>query len=418
MLSPTHFKPLCFMKTFPLSSKAILIAGSILSVLVIALIIWSVTGTAKGSKQQAASKAPANSVKSTAIQSEAGNQTAETQIALDNTKPGAPSTGPLTQQAISEVIASTLAELASGDPARIKAALDKLDETLSHQDSARAAISAIMGFLRSGKNAPTGEEFQLGESGVLTSGTTLREVLLDHLGTLCRDNGSTEAVDMARTVLAGFGSANEWAISLRNCAWLAPEDRALLNDKVAEMLDHKPWMENPSRGLLEAFDVAAFAGSTQVIQQLNANLSLGENSPIWRASTVALEQMAANHPMDVLQWLAANPDAMSDHPLQRADLLSKANLADPAQRRIIEDYLGRTNLSVDERSKIIAGLATPGGFLSNNLLTKPGQVTEESENQRLAMLNQIGREWQNKGRFSDLAGEINNFVLTTTLPPK
>ena len=323
-----------------------------------------------------------------------------------------------TPAALLSAIEATLADLRSGDPQKMKAALDRLDALLSGDGhDAAASIAAIMEFLKSGKDAPTGEEFVVGESGMLDSANSLRVNLLDHLGTLCRETGSKEALNVARDVLSKFGSADEWAVCLRNTAWLDPKSTSTLHGKLEQMLDHKPWQEKPSTGMLEAFDVAAYSGAVQLIPRLSNFLSQGEQSPLWRASTVALDQLATTHPGEVLEWLARNPTMMNEHPYQRADLIAKGDLNNPAQRRAIESILARRDLSVEERGKILAGLVTPGNFVSNNLLTTPPKFTPESEGQRLALVNRVGVEWRDSGKFPDLVPLVNDLITRST-PPK
>lgn len=318
-----------------------------------------------------------------------------------------------------KAIEQTLAELLSQDPERIKQALDRLDELLSGDGhDAQASIAAILDFLKTGKDALTGEGFQVGENGVLEAANTLRVFLLDHLGTLCREAGSKEALDMAKQILSGFGSADEWAVCLRNTAWLDPQSQPLLTSKMQEMLSHEPWLKEPSIGMLEAFDVVAYSGSLDLIPRLSGFLQHNDDHPLWRASIVALDQMATLHPAEVVDWLSKNPEMLNEHPMQRADLYSKVDLTDPAQKQAIEAVLARQDLSVKERSKILSGLLTPGNFLSNNLLTKQPVFNEATERRRLDLVNQIGSEWLASGRFSDLTSALNDLVKRSTLPTK
>ena len=347
-----------------------------------------------------------------------GNQVTPTSTQPSVARPSVSSTlKPATAPNVADVLESVFNDLRSGNPSKMKAALDRLDEVLANKEIDRhAAIAAIVSFLKSGRDASTGENFQVGQNGVLASGNTLRVVLLDQLGTLCRDNGSAEALSVAQDVLAKFGSADEWAVCLRNVAWLDANSGPMLAEKFDQMLNHPAWATQPSRGMLESFDVVAYTGATQMIPQLADLLKSSDSNPLWRASTVALEQMASKHPSAVLEWLSKNPGAMNDHPMQRADLLSKADMSDPAQRRIVESYLGRSDLSVEERGKIVAGLVSPGSFLSENLLTSPGQFTQESEAKRLALLHDIGQTWNNAGKFSDLTPFVDG-LLKGTEPP-
>lgn len=320
---------------------------------------------------------------------------------------------------LKKAIEQTLAELLSQDPERIRQALDRLDELLSGEGhDARASIAAILDFLKTGKDAVTGEGFQVGENGVLEAANSLRVFLLDHLGTLCLEAGSKEALDVAKQILSGFGSADEWAVCLRNTAWLDPESQPQLTSKMQEMLSHEPWLKDPSVGMLEAFDVMAYSASLDLIPRLSDFLRHDDDHPLWRASIVALDQMATLHPAEVVDWLSKNPEMLNEHPMQRADLYSKADLKNPGQKQAIESVLARQDLSVKERSKILSGLLTPGNFLSNNLLTKQPVFSEASERERINLVNQISSEWLTSGRFPDLTSALNDLVKRSNLPTK
>jgi hypothetical protein len=59
----------------------------------------------------------------------------------------------------------------------------------------------------------------------------------------------------------------------------------------------------------------------------------------------------------------------SDYPDLRADWFAKADLTNSAQRQAFDTYLARPDVSVSEKSKALVELASPGQFLSDNLLT-------------------------------------------------
>ena len=261
--------------------------------------------------------------------------------------------------------------LSSGSAAEKKQALDELDEILAGKDhDAVAGVAAIMDFLKTGKNASTGELFSVGPKGVLSTSPTLRVMLMDQLGSLSSEAQSTAAVDSARSILQTQGSADEWAVSMRNLAWLDPNSGDLLKQKAAEMLTNDSWAANPSTGMLEAFDVMVHTSATEMIPTL-ASLVGQTDSPLSRASSVALDRLAEQHPVETASYLLANPSVMNDLPQVRADLFSKSNLNDPQQRQLLETYLGTSSITVDEKTKSLNSLTAPGSFISNNLLTPP-----------------------------------------------
>ncbi len=388
---------------------SVILLGSIIAILGLFIFwVWHLASPAT----------PDRSVKSEAIklQSVSGSKKA---VKPSLTADTAEARSLRTPASLLKAIQQTLAELLSQDPARIKQALDRLDELLSGEGhDARASIAAILDFLKTGKDAVTGEGFQVGDNGVLEASNSLRVFLLDHLGTLCREAGSKEALDVASQILSSFGSADEWAVCLRNTAWLDPESQPLLASKMQQMLNHEPWLKAPSIGMLESFDVVAYSASVDLIPRLGDFLQHNDDHPLWRASIVALDQLATLHPGDVVGWLSKNPDVLKEHPMQRADLYSKVDISNPAQKQAIESVLARQDLTVKERAKILSGLLTPGNFLSNNLLTTQPAFNEASERQRLNLVHQIGSEWLVSGRFPDLASALNDLVKRSTLPVK
>lgn len=390
-------------------SASIILLGSIFAILGLFIFwVWHLASPANSTDFDRPSSSKVNSTSSANKNSQPSQGTKAAGISTARTPTN-----------LLKAIEQTLAELLSRDPERIKQALDRLDELLSGDEhDAQASIAAILDFLKTGKDALTGEGFQVGENGVLEAANTLRVFLLDHLGTLSREAGSKEALDMTKQILSGFGSADEWAVCLRNTAWLAPESQSLLTSKMQEMLSHEPWLKEPSIGMLEAFDVVAYSGSLDLIPRLSGFLQHNDDHPLWRASIVALDQMATLHPAEVVDWLSKNPEMLNEHPMQRADLYSKVDLTAPAQKQAIEAVLARQDLSVKERSKILSGLLTPGNFLSNNLLTKQPVFNEATERRRLDLVNQIGSEWLASGRFSDLTSALNDLVKRSTLPTK
>ncbi len=340
--------------------------------------------------------------------------------AANEDNPAAPDTQPLSAAAatIHAALEAALVELQSGDPARREAALQMLDELLSGAGhDAKAAIDAIMAFLRSGRDAQTGEEFVVGAEGLLDHAPTLRSLLMDHLGSLCLEAGQTEALTLAHSVLGKFGSTDEWAVCLRNTAWLDAKSGDFLTQKMEQMLSHEAWLKNPTRSFLESFDVIGSVGATSLLPRLEQFTSNQEMANLWRAGTVALDQFATNHPLETLQYLQSHPEFLQDRPLQRADLLAKADMGKSDQRALVEAYLQNPKFTADERGKVIDGLALQGGFLSQNLLTRPQAITPESEQLRIAMLHDLGNQWKGSNRFPDLNEYIDNLLLTTQPPP-
>jgi hypothetical protein len=271
------------------------------------------------------------------------------------------------------------------------------------------AIAAMRGFLETGQDARTGQDFVVGEKGELAGSPTLRVKLLDILGRISRRSGGADAANQARTVLETKDSADEWAISMRNIGWTQPGSQPYLVGKMREMLSHQPWLAEPSGGMLEAFDVAVFTRDASLVEPLAA-LAAGDHRPLQRAASVALERMSESAPLEVMNLLNSKPQTMAERPFIRADFFAKADLSVPAQRQAVESYLSRRDVSVQEKSKFLKMLATPASFVSDNLLTQSAPpVTDDSA--RTALVSKVTQEWIQSPRFPELKGAFQQLSL-------
>ncbi|RYD23768.1 MAG: hypothetical protein EOP88_02880 [Verrucomicrobiaceae bacterium] len=310
---------------------------------------------------------------------------------------------------ILQSIREALEAMRGGNPGEIERTLAKLGGMLREPGDRAAAIAAIVEFLGTGEDARTGKGFVVGEGGVLAESSTLRVYLMDWLGQLCGSPTTDEALEVARGTLASFGSADEWAISMRNFAWAAPERREFLVERVNAMIRHPQWQEHPSTGMLEAYDVIVHTKSLDAVPELARQISK-EESPLGRASGVALDRLASSYPLELTSLLNQQRDLMAATPLVRADLFAHADVAVPEQRAQLETYLLRPDVDAVEREKFFSSLIQTGQFVSHNLLT-PYIPPEEPEQAavRLGKLVETVNGWMRDGRFAAISGELATF---------
>jgi hypothetical protein len=281
------------------------------------------------------------------------------------------------------------------DIAALREALEKADP--------REALVATLEFLQSGRDVRTGQSFVVAENGRLSESPTLRVMLLDILGALSRQLKSNEADTFARAILETKSSPDEWSIALRNVAWHDPAARPYLSAKARDLLTYAPWRQSPTPGMLEAFDVAVFVQDPNLIPALEENLVTGE-AAVQRASAIALDRLAERAPLAVMNYLNANPQLMGERPFVRADYFAKADLGQPAQRAALEFYLGRSDVSHDEKVKLLNALTTPASFVADGLLTAP--IPEPDEVARQNAVAETTRTWLAQNRFPPLRSEI------------
>ncbi len=320
-----------------------------------------------------------------------------------------PAISPMSQNRaqITRLLADALAAMRQGKSADVDAVLKRLNEVLGsgHRNN-EATIAAILEFLKTGQDAATGRGFVIGDGGVLAESTTLRVYLIDKLGQLSREVGSEAALGVAREVLQSFGSADEWAVSMRNVAWSDPASREFLQNRAFAMLNHPEWREKPSTGMLEAFDVIVHTGAMVTIPELSRLISV-QNSPLARASSVALDRLSGQSGLELTKLLNQQPELLSAAPLLRADLFAHADLSVPEQRQQLEIYLLRPEVDARERKKFFSSLIQTGQFVSNNLITPAvSPETPDQASARLDVLTRTVSGWLRDDRFSSLTSEL------------
>jgi hypothetical protein len=208
-------------------------------------------------------------------------------------------------------------------------------------------------------------------------------------------------------------SPDEWAVALRNLAWGDPsaEGRALLEQKTTEMLQYGPWQQNPSVGFLEAFDVAVYLGGTSLIPTLTDLVQRQDNPALAHASYLALDRLVINNPTATLAALEADPSLMQGREVTRANYFARADVGDPQQRQILENYLLNPQISPAE-------IDTFAGIFPNaNYMISPNLLTQTQTPNRAALVNRdaeslrVVQEWLADPRFANLQPALTAMTL-------
>lgn len=302
--------------------------------------------------------------------------------------------------ALSARIESVRAALEKADPEEAINILRQLRQELMAADRTES-LNAVLNFLNSGKDTKTGLGFIVGQGGILEESPSLRVFLLDVLGALDPLQGAR----FGRQIMTRQESADEWALAMRNVAWGDKTSNGYLSVKLTEMLSHPAWRNAPSAGFLEAFDVAVYTKSTQLLPQLG-EMAQTDETPLQRAALVALDRLANVQPAQLLSYLNNNPSLLKDRALVRADYYAKADLRDPIQRHYIEAHLSDPNVNLEEKKKIVSQLPVTTGFISENLLTAP--PSPDNADQRVQIFLEVGKKWKDANRFPELRSEIEN----------
>ena len=215
------------------------------------------------------------------------------------------------------------------------------------------AAAVIRQFLDGKADAPTGQGFRPSGKGSLAEAPTLRTFLLDYLGQI----DPAAAAAYAREILASSDSPDEWAVALRNLAVgdTTAAGRELLEQKTGELLRNEAWQQDPSAGYLEAFDVAVYLGGTNLVSPLAELARKQDNSAVAHAAYLALDRLVINDPAELLAALEASPELMQGREGTRANYFARADVRDPQQRQVLENYLLDSRISATELAQF-AGL--------------------------------------------------------------
>jgi hypothetical protein len=288
---------------------------------------------------------------------------------------------------------------AAPDAASARRQLAELRAMLSAMPT-NEAIAVIRQFLDSKADASTHLGFKVARDGLLDEAPTLRTFLLDELARI----DPAAAADYSKVILASMDSPDEWAVALRNLAWGDSSDsgHALLEQKTTEMLQYEPWQQNPSVGFLESFDVAVYLGGTSLMPTLTSLVQQQNDPAIAHASYLALDRLVINNPATTLAALLADPGSMEGHESTRADYFARADVSDPQQKQILENYLLDPQITPAEIAAFANIFPNANYMISPNLLTQsqtPDQASLASRD--AASLNAV-QQWLADPRFAQL----------------
>jgi hypothetical protein len=299
----------------------------------------------------------------------------------DSSSNVSPSTAADVARMIEQILARFLASPGAEESAAI---LQELRERIRAASDQQGAATAIVDFLKSGKDAPTRLPFVVGPEGVMETTPTLRTALLDLLPSL----DPSVALETARGVMDGKKSPDEYALALRNLAWNDADGdlKKELSDRLEQMINVKEWARNPSSGFLEALDAGVEISTKQsfdAIVRLGGEALAASNESLVRASFIALDRMVLRNPSLLVDTYSQDPNMSGLSPDQRASLLSRLDIADPAQRNVFVNYLSSTHHGVGELD-YFASLFPNGNYVHGNWLITSGEFTHSIDSRQKA----------------------------------
>lgn len=247
--------------------------------------------------------------------------------------------------------------------------LQSLRDGIRQAPEAEAA-AAILSFLKSGEDAPTQLPFVVGQDGMMATVPTLRTALLDLLPSLDPE----AALEIAREIMDRRTSPDEYALGLRNLAWsdLDGDLRAELSRRFSDLLD-SPWLDQPTAGVLESFDIPVALGGREMFDRMvTVALDAMEKTHLAasRAAFMSLDLMVLQNPQLLTSAVSGDAAWLDFAPQQRASLMSRLDLDDPAQLTAFTRYLASSHGAGE--LEYFAGLFPNGNFLyGHRLVTTP-----------------------------------------------
>jgi hypothetical protein len=204
------------------------------------------------------------------------------------------------------------------------------------------AAAAVIAFLKTSDDAPTGLPFVVGPDGMMEVVPSVRLALLDLLPSL----DPVAALELARELMDQRTSADEYALALRNMAWndLDGDLRDELSGRFMELLK-SPWLDQPSAGFLEAFDIAVEVGGSPMFDRmvsLAGEAMAKSNLAASRAAFMSLDRMVVRDHALLTTAFSSKPGWMDFAPQQRASLMSRLDISEPGQRDVFSRYLSAT----------------------------------------------------------------------------
>lgn len=318
-------------------------------------------------------------------------------------------------KAATDRLKSAVAELkVNTDPEKSRTILRELRSLLDTLPP-NVASQLVQDFLKSGQDAGTKLDITIKSGGGLGDASSLRVFLLDYLGQIDKP----AAGQIAMQVLSGYTTPDEWAVSLRNFAWANPDPGAygFLQQKTRELLANPDWKRNPSVGYLEAFDTIVYAHATDLTPELANLLRDKDNRATAHAAYLTMDRLTISDPTAMLKQLVEKPELMTGREQTRADFVARADIRQPDQRGLVEQYLLDPARSQQELNTFAATYPNANYMISTNLLTEVktprGEELIASDREALKVVEQ----WENDPRFEpilpvlgQIRARLENFI--------
>lgn len=258
----------------------------------------------------------------------------------------------------------------------------------------------ILNELAAGKDYPTGSDLAIGTDQNLTSWPSYRTYLLDLLHLV----DPAAAAAKSRELVDAGGTADEWAVALRNVAKADEAGTSIewIREKTAELLRNETWRSDPSAGYLNAFDVIVHTENTELAPELLTLCNTPDQRAVRHASFLVVDRLTQRRPEAMLPLLVDSASRLKESGPMLSNLIARGDLRDEKQREAVERYLLDENRSANDLEGFASVFPNANFHVSNNLLTDVDGIDgiELAERDRAAL--ETVRIWLEEPRFERL----------------
>jgi hypothetical protein len=297
-------------------------------------------------------------------------------------------------------------------PDQMRHALAQLATVVLQQMDPASATAWLLELIQSGADMPTGLAFQLREDRHLRGAHRLRAWALDWLAMLDPVSAAAIADDELQRLNTSL-PPDVFAIHLRNLTLgELPQQRVQtrLQDSLAALLQHQPWLQQPTSAVAEAFDLAVYLDAAGHAQRLGDLMSAAYPAATRRAAAIALKRIAARQPA-VIQTIIDTPFTSRQNAVWRADVLSQLYPNDNRTSALLDRYLLHPDITASEHQAFLDRFPNLDQTVSFNLLSSNILITETaSPRQRLLAARDSVLRW-----LDTPAMQIHHAYLQTVL---
>src|SRR5439155_9439970 len=147
-------------------------------------------------------------------------------------------------------------------------------------------------------------------------------------------------------------------------------------------------------------------GGTNLVPDLSTLVRKHDNQAVAHAAYLAVDRLVINEPAPMLAALQADPGLMQGREATRADYFARADVRDPQQRQVLENYLLDSRIGSAELAQFAGIFPNANFMISQNLLTPTPTPDHTALVNRDAESLRVVQEWLSNPRFASLRSQL------------